>query len=366
MQRPTTYLQDILEKSRNNQPISQHEIGYLLSLNDSQSLQLLTSTASEVCRQHFGNRIFLYGFIYFSTYCRNQCAFCYYRRSNTNCPRYRKSQSEVLDTACALVDSGVHLVDLTMGEDPVLHETGDFQTLLEVIESVKKKTEIPMMVSPGVIPDSIIESMADLKVEWYALYQETHNRELFKRLRINQDFETRRKTRLSAKQCGMLVEDGILIGVGENLQDREDSILTMSQSNLNQARVMSFIPQPGTPLAHRETLPRINEMQCIATMRLAMPERLIPASLDVDGIDGLKMRLEAGANVVTSIIPPSYTLAGVAQHSLDVEEGRRTVNEVNKILAELNLVPASRYEYESWITETKKKTAIQNFNCRSC
>ena len=66
----------------------------------------------------------------------------------------------------------------------------------------------------------------------------------------------------------------------------------------------------------------------IAVLRLTLPDRLIPASLDVDGIKGLKMRLEAGANVVTSIIPRNNSLAGVSQSSLDFEQGLRTVPEV--------------------------------------
>ena len=62
----------------------------------------------------------------------------------------------------------------------------------------------------------------------------------------------------------------------------------------------------------------------IAVMRLAMPDRLIPASLDVEGIAGLEARLEAGANVVTSIVPPQSGLAGVSQAELDIDAGLRT------------------------------------------
>ena len=69
-------------------------------------------------------------------------------------------------------------------------------------------------------------------------------------------------------------------------------------------------------------------MLTIAAMRLAMPDRFIPASLDVDGIAGLERRLEAGANVVTSIVPPTVGLAGVSQAELDIDEGYRTVHGV--------------------------------------
>lgn len=49
---------------------------------------------------------------------------------------------------------------------------------------------------------------------------------------------------------------------------------------------------------------RMLELKIIALMRILYPEALIPASLDVDGIDGLENRINAGANLITSIIPP--------------------------------------------------------------
>ena len=98
-------------------------------------------------------------------------------------------------------------------------------------------------------------------------------------------------------------------------------------------------------------------MVSLAVMRLTMPDRLIPASLDVDGIKGLKMRLEAGANVITSIIPPNNRLAGVSQSSLDIEQGLRTVSEVKKVITAMGLRIAGGKIYESWMTERKEITA---------
>jgi methylornithine synthase len=86
-----------------------------------------------------------------------------------------------------------------------------------------------------------------------------------------------------------------------------------------------------------------------AVMRLLLPDRLIPASLDVDGLAGLKKRLDAGANVVTSIVPPGEGLAGVAQHTLDIEEGRRTIASVLQVLETCGLQSASQEKYLAWI-----------------
>ena len=60
--------------------------------------------------------MFLYGFLYFNTECSNNCLFCQYRKANTKALRYRKT-SEMIHTITGLMEeSGVHLIDLTMGE----------------------------------------------------------------------------------------------------------------------------------------------------------------------------------------------------------------------------------------------------------
>lgn len=108
---------------------------------------------------------------------------------------------------------------------------------------------------------------------------------------------------------------------------------------------MTFVPQAGTPLADVTPAGDLDELLTIAVMRLVMPERFIPASLDVDGIAGLERRLEAGANVVTSIVPPTTGLAGVSQAELDIEEGHRTVHGVLPHLSRLGLRAAGVAEY---------------------
>jgi methylornithine synthase len=129
----------------------------------------------------------------------------------------------------------------------------------------------------------------------------------------------------------------------------------MRRQPLAQVRVMSFVPQPGTPLARRESPRVLEEQVVIAVMRLVMPDRLIPASLDVEGIAGLEARLEAGANVVTSIVPPTVGLAGVSQAELDIDAGRRTVAGVAEHLPALGLEVADADEYAAWVSAAKAR-----------
>jgi methylornithine synthase len=84
-------------------------------------------------------------------------------------------------------------------------------------------------------------------------------------------------------------------------------------------------------------------------MRLLMPDRLIPASLDVEGIEGLRSRLDAGANVVTSLVPPQSGLCGVAHAEYEVDDGLRTAAEVRPRLAGLGLRQGTQKEYAAWL-----------------
>jgi methylornithine synthase len=328
------------------------EVRSLLSLRTPGALEQLFSTARAIRRRHFGRNVFVYGFVYFSTHCRNDCHFCQFRKSHVDLRRYRKTTQEVVDAACRLAESGVHLIDLTMGEDPVLlNAHGEY--LLALVEEVRAATGLPIMLSPGVLPEALLTRLASAGMEWYACYQETHNRSLFERLRVGQSFNERLNIKLAAKGRGLLVEEGLLLGVGESVDDMADAFTAMQQMDADQVRVMTYVPHPYSTLRPPEQKHDLGELICIAVMRLLFPDRLIPASLDIEGLVGLESRLAAGANVVTSIVPPGKGLAGVASPTLDIDDERRTTAALAPILSASGLERADLSSYMDYIRKRK-------------
>ena len=345
------HFEALLARLKAEENLSKAQIAFLLNLDDDDQIGALFQEARDMRRKYFGNKIFMYGFIYASTYCRNDCSFCLFRRSNSQTRRYRKSKQEIVTAAERLADSGVHLIDLTMGEDPDIFN-GDgagFDRLVDLVATVHKKTGLPIMVSPGVVPASVLQQLAAAGAVWYACYQETHSPVLFKQLRPGQDYQSRIQSKVDARHLGLLVEEGLLCGVGETSDYLAQSMRVVKKLGADQMRVMNFVPQPGTPMETRTAPDPMKESLIAAVMRLVFPDRLIPASLDVEGIAGLKSRLNSGANVVTSIVPPGEGLVGVAQHSLNIEEGGRTTASVKKVLEGIGLEPATREEYKNWI-----------------
>ncbi len=350
-------LATILHRALNEQTPAPDEVALLLRLTEDEDRQALFLTARTLRKRAYGNRIGLYGFVYFSTHCRNDCSFCLYRRSNLRHERYRKGPEEVLDAAMALADSGVHLIDLTMGEDPWYLNRGEtgFAELVDLVRKVKCQTGLPVMISPGVVPDAVLRALYQAGADWYACYQETHNRELFTDLRLGQDYDRRWHAKRFAQSQGMLVEEGLLVGAGDRVDDAVGSLAAMQGLDADQVRAMTFVPQTGTPLAAMPRLGSTYETNLIAVMRLLFPHACIPASLDVEGIQGLKDRLNAGANIVTSIIPSAAGLQGVSQSTLDISEGFRTVNGVLPILADCGLEVATAQEYQQWLQRLRRR-----------
>lgn len=349
-------LDKILSKAANEEPLTRPEIARLLDLNDERQMDRVFATARFLRTKYFGSKVFLYGFVYFSTWCRNDCTFCYYRKSNSRSTRYRKNNREILETVASLAESGVHLIDLTMGEDPLYHLRQDgYEALADLVREVKSTGGLPVMVSPGVVPEPVLQAFAAAGADWYACYQETHNPELFARLRIQQNYEQRLASKKQAVQHGLLIEEGILAGVGESTADLLDSLENMRLLKAHQVRVMSFVPQEGSAMANWPTPERAREMKIIAVLRLLFPDRLIPASLDIDGLEGLQARLVAGANVITSIIPSQMGLAGVAQSTKDIAEGYRTVKGVVPLLEQINMEAATAAEYLHWVATERGK-----------
>ena len=324
-------ISEIIDKAEKGQPVNVDEVYELMSMKDPKDIQELFAAARRVRDKQFGKKIFTYGFVYFSTYCKNNCTFCYFRNSNHIVDRYRKSVEEVVQLAGSLKDAGINLADLTMGEDPVMY-ANNYEKLLEVISAVHNDVGISIMASPGALPEEMFAKVREAGADFYACYQETYNRPLFESLRLGQDFDVRRNQKIWARNAGLLAEDGMMIGLGENVRDRAETIMEMSSLECEQIRAMTFVPQEGTPMENNYAYDSTEELKAIAVMRILNHDKLIPCSLDVEGIAGLKTRIAAGANVITSIVTPNQNLAGVAQHELDIENGNRSVEHVYEML----------------------------------
>lgn len=326
----------------NGMQLSEDNLREILLIADSTELEKLHYVARKVRDHYFGNKVFLYSFVYFSTYCKNRCAFCYYNTMN-KINRYRLGFEDIRNVCRKLKGEQIHMVDLTMGEDPYFHENPS--QFAKVIDIVKEELDLPVMISPGVLDDDALTMLREHGANFLALYQETYDKELYRNLRVGQSFSERIHARQFAQKIGYCVEDGLLTGVGNDVGSTIISLRGMARENPQMVRVMTFIPQEGTPLEKEVQESNLSELKIISVLRLMFPDRLIPASLDVEGIEGMVYRLNAGANVVTSIIPSDSSLEGVANYDRKHEERKRDPKSVVAKLRSMGMEPAAQSDF---------------------
>lgn len=367
----TLQLDNILAKAFENS-LTKDDLLVLITPANQSERDKIQAAAQKMRQLYTGDKIFTSGFIYFSTWCRNDCHFCAYRISSKEAHRYRKTPDEVLAAAKLLAAQGVNNIDLTLGEDPAIDQSGFSDKLAELICEVKKTTGLPVMISPGVVKPHILEKFKKAGADWYACYQETYNQDLFARLRRGQSFEARLEVKKQALKAGLLVEEGLLCGVGETPNDLAESICRMKELGAQQVRAMGFVPpaestappQEKSNLSGDQSEPKwvpapppgvaqTQEVDMIAALRLALPGCLIPASLDVEGLVGLKPRLKAGANLITSLVPADLNLSGVAQANLDINNQARSVEGVRPLVTDCGLRLASPAEYQAWVDKAQ-------------
>jgi len=70
-----------------------------------------------------------------------------------------------------LESSGVHLIDLTMGEDPIIHDGKKYDLLVKLVRAVRNRVGTAIMISPCVLPRKVLKSLKEAGADWYALYQ---------------------------------------------------------------------------------------------------------------------------------------------------------------------------------------------------
>ena len=68
---------ELIAKAEKGEPLGTRDVFELMSIKDAEGLEELYAAARRVRDKVFGKRIYTYGFVYFSTHCKNNCTFCF-------------------------------------------------------------------------------------------------------------------------------------------------------------------------------------------------------------------------------------------------------------------------------------------------
>jgi biotin synthase len=220
----------------------------------------------------FGTRVSLCSIINAkSGRCAENCAFCAQSAHyQTNAPVYPlKSRAEIIAGAVQAEAEGSHCYGIvTSGTRP---STGtEWGEMLAAIREIRASCRIEPSASLGLLTAEMAGQLADAGCVTYHHNLETA-RSFFPQICTTHDYEEDVATVRLAKQAGMKVCCGGILGLGESLEQRFELAMTLRELAVDSVPLNFLNPIPGTPLESRRELTPLDCLRAIALFRYILP-----------------------------------------------------------------------------------------------
>ncbi len=199
----------------------------------------------------------------------------------------------------------------------------DFEKVCTIIDEINKKVGISVECSLGFLTGEQAKKLKKLQVKRYNHNLET-SRSKFPEICTTHTYDDRIKTLKIARNAGLELCTGGIIGLGETRKQREELILEISELEPEEVTVNMLVPMPGTPLELQTQLDITEILRVFSTLRFLLPESIIKISggREVNLNDNGQKLLLSGAN---GIISAGYlTMSGNT-----VKKDTEMINEIN-------------------------------------
>ena len=247
-------------------------------------------------------------FLPLTTVCRNRCGYCSFRTPVYNgCLMAQKDVEKTLQNGAAL---GCTEALFTFGEHPE-EESGftdylkraGYATILDYCEAMCRKS-----IGYGVLPHTNAGILTWDEMERLRTVNASMGLMLETTARIPAHFNSKGKEpeiRLrmieDAGKLKIPFTTGLLLGIGETMADREESLRALQDlhkryGHIQEIIIQNFCPKPGTPMAHHP-VPGTDEICSVIRMArdilpkdiaIQIPPNLIDASVLIScGVDDL-------------------------------------------------------------------------------
>lgn len=265
-------------------------------LKDDTKNEWLFSLADKTRKENVGDGIHLRGLVEFSNICKCNCKYCGLRKDNNNADRYRILKDEIIEIVKHASDMGYKTIVLQSGED------GYYTTdkMVEIIKSIKE-FDVALTLSIGERSYEDYKAFKDAGADRYLIRIETTDRNLYKQMHPNMDFDNRLRCLRDLKTLGYEVGTGCLVGLpNQTTESLADDILFFKEIQADMVGIGPFIPHPDTPLNNTDKGSFSLALKVMALTRIMLPDINIPATTAMETLhpNGRIIALKSGANVV--------------------------------------------------------------------
>ena len=297
--------------------ISENDAKILMNVNDSE-LKTLSDAANKITREFNGNKVDIEQLANIKkNYCSEDCAFCSQSAFfNTNIDSYQLlPKEEIVKKAKKAYDDGANSYCLVAAwREP---SPKDFDKVCETIEEINKKVGISVECSLGFLTFEQAQRLKSLNVKRYNHNLETA-RSKFQEICTTHTYDDRLGTLKIARQAGLELCTGGILGMGETREQRLELILDIARLQPEEVTMNLLVPVPGTPLELQASLSLNEIIRAFAVARFLLPTSTIKISggREINLEDDGEELLLSGAN---GIISSGYLTIGGNDMKKDLE-----------------------------------------------
>lgn len=300
-----------------SRPLSREDAYAWISCSDERLPELLAR--AQALRDRFKPGVITYSrkvFIPLTNLCRDYCGYCTFRRDPGQPGAHTMTPGEVLGVAKAGEKLGCTEALFSLGDKPemlfpemretlrALGYNSTLHYLQAMCKLVLRETTLLPHPNPGLMSAEWISRLSAVSPSM-GLMLETTNESLLATGAAHDNApdklpSKRLRTIEEAGKQGVPFTTGILIGIGESIEDRVDALLAIRDlreryGHIQEVIVQNFRTKPGIPM-HAWPEPSRREMlRTIAVARLLMPEVNIQAPPNLSDPDYEEL-LDAGIN----------------------------------------------------------------------
>ena len=274
---------------------------FLFNLNNF-FLTQLSDAANEITRKFHGSKIDLEQLANIKkNYCSEDCSFCSQSAFfDTGIDKYElMSPEEVVKEAMKAKQSGADSYCLVAAwKEP---SRDDFTKVCNIIKEVNDKVDISIECSLGFLTTEQAITLKQLGVIRYNHNLET-SKSKFPDICTTHTYQDRVNTLNIAKDAGLELCTGGIIGIGETKKQREELIFEIASFQPEEVTINLLVPIPGTPLEIQKPVKIEEIIRVFATLRFLLPKSIIKISggREVNLVDDGQKLLLSGANGIIS------------------------------------------------------------------
>lgn len=238
-------------------------------------LELLADAANEIARRFNGTRVDSCSIVNArSGMCGEDCKWCSQAtRYATDCETYNIIDEEETIKAARLNEKeGIRRFSLVTSGRSVSKK--DLKEFCNLFKRLSEETDLYLCASMGLLDREGMEMLKEAGVRRYHCNMETSSK-FFPKLCTSHSPEDKRRTIRAAREAGLEVCSGGIIGMGETMADRLDFAFELADLDTVSVPVNILNPIPGTPLENTPLISEEEVIRTVAVFRMIMPKKAI-------------------------------------------------------------------------------------------